>query len=131
MRASKRSTRIAHHLFRLCLDEGRQLNEQRVRMVVAHILADKRRHGLHVLAAFERLVRLHSDRYTAVIESAVPLSEDMRDGVRADLVRVYGPKVEALFEVNPALIGGMRIKVGSEVYDDSVRARLNALEARL
>ena len=48
------------------------------------------------------------------------------------VVRVYGPKVEALFEVNPALIGGMRIKVGSEVYSDgSVRARLTALEARL
>ena len=53
--------RIARHLFRLCLDEGRQLDEKRARMVVAQILADKRRHGLHVLAAFERLVRLHSE----------------------------------------------------------------------
>jgi F-type H+-transporting ATPase subunit delta len=44
---------------------------------------------------------------------------------------VYGAGVEATFTENPALIGGMRIKVGSDVYDDSVRARLAALEARL
>ena len=55
----------------------------------------------------------------------------MRDGIEAGLARVYGPGLAASFEENPALIGGMRIKVGSDVYDDSVRARLAALEARL
>jgi F-type H+-transporting ATPase subunit delta len=39
--------------------------------------------------------------------------------------------MKATFTVNPSLVGGMRIKVGSDVYDGSVRARLAALEARL
>jgi F-type H+-transporting ATPase subunit delta len=39
--------------------------------------------------------------------------------------------VKPAFIVTPALLGGMRIKVGSDVYDGSVRARLAALEARL
>jgi F-type H+-transporting ATPase subunit delta len=131
MKASKRTRRTARHLFRLCLAEGRLLDEPRARRIVEHIAGAGRRHRLHVLTEFERLVKLDRDRHTAVIESAMPLSDDLRDGVRADLTRVYGPALQAVFEVNPALIGGMRIKVGSDVYDDSVRARLAALEERL
>ena len=86
---------------------------------------------MSVLTAFERLVRLYRDRHTAFVESAVPLSGDMRDGVRAGLTRVYGPALEASFGDDPALIGGIRIKVGSDVYDGSVRSRLAALAARL
>ncbi len=131
MRANKRTMRTARRLFRLCLAEGRLVDEPRARRVLEHIVGVGRRHKLQVLTEFERLVRLDRDRHTAVVESAVPLSDDLRDGVRADLTRVYGPAMEAVFEVNPALIGGMRIKVGSDVYDDSVRARLAALEERL
>jgi F-type H+-transporting ATPase subunit delta len=48
--------------------------------------------------------------------------------VSSDLERVYGPKLSISFGDNPALIGGMRIKVGSDVYDSSVKARLAAIE---
>jgi F-type H+-transporting ATPase subunit delta len=61
----------------------------------------------------------------------MPLVGTLREGIQAGLTRAYGPGLEASFEQNPALIGGMRIKVGSDVYDGSVRARLAALEARL
>ena len=55
----------------------------------------------------------------------------MRKEVQADLARTYGSGIETVFAVDPALIGGMRIKVGSDVYDASVRAKLASLEARL
>jgi F-type H+-transporting ATPase subunit delta len=67
----------------------------------------------------------------ATVESAAPLPDDVRGSVTAGLVKTYGAGVTATFSVNPALVGGMRIKVGSDVYDGSVRARLAALEARL
>lgn len=47
------------------------------------------------------------------------------------LAHVYGPDIEASFTENPALIAGLRIKVGSDVYDGSVQARLAALQSRL
>jgi F-type H+-transporting ATPase subunit delta len=130
MKASKRTRRTARQLFRFCLTDGR-LDEGRVRRVAQHIVASKRRHGLSILTAFERLVRLDRDRRTAVVESAVPLGDDQRSSLRAGLARTYGPALETSFAEQPALIGGMRIKVGSDVYDDSVRSRLAALEARL
>ena len=130
MRHSKRIGKSARQLFRLCLADGR-LDTQRAQRVAQHLVSSGRRRGLSVLSAFERLVRLYRDRHAAVVESAVPLSEDARVEVLASLARIYGPGLEASFEDNPALIGGMRIKVGSDVYDGSVQAKLAALEARL
>ena len=130
MKANRKVSRAARQLYRLCLVDG-LLDEGRVRQVAQGIGASRRRGALPILSDFRRLVRLDSDRHSAVVESATPLAADMREGIAADLARVYGPGLEASFEQNPALIAGMRIKVGSDVYDDSVRARLAALEARL
>jgi F-type H+-transporting ATPase subunit delta len=80
---------------------------------------------------FRRMVRLDSDRHRASVESATALADDLRDTVREGLARVYGPGLETSFAENPDLIGGMRIRVGSDVYDGSVRARLAAIASRL
>lgn len=130
MKTSRHVQRTARRLYRLCLVDG-ALEPGRVRLVAQRLVDENRRDGLAVLASFRRLVRLETDRRTAVVESSTPLVEDLRNQVRADLARRYGPQVQTSFVENPALIGGMRIKVGSDVYDGSVRTRLVALEARL
>jgi F-type H+-transporting ATPase subunit delta len=130
MKSPRRAVRAARQLFRLCLVDGR-LDQDRARQIVRRIAGSRGRGALAILSAFHRLVRLDRDRHRATVESAVPLAAEVRDGVQAGLTRVYGPGLETSFEQNPALIGGMRVKVGSDVYDGSVRARLAALEARL
>ena len=130
MNATRKIRRRARQLFRLCLDDG-HLDETRVREMAQHIAASKRRGALPILTGFHRLVRLDRDRHTAFVESAAPLPAGLREGLTADLARRYGPGLDAFFAENPALIGGMRIKVGSEVYDGSLRTRLAALAARL
>jgi F-type H+-transporting ATPase subunit delta len=130
MKASKSVKRAARQLFRLCHVDG-VLDEGRVRQVTERIATSRRRGALPILSDLQRLVRLDRDRHTAVVESATPLVGSVREGIQAGLARIYGPGLETSFEQNPALIGGMRIKVGSDVYDGSVRMRLAALEARL
>ncbi len=127
MKTTRKIKREAKRLFRSCLTNG-SLDEGQARQVVRRIIDGKRRGGLALLSEFQRLVKLDRARYTAEVESAIPLSEDLRASIQAGLARVYGPAVRASFEHNPGLIGGMRIKVGSDVYDGSVRARLAALE---
>ena len=114
-------------LFRLCLLNG-LLDEARVRQVVQRVVEGKRRGYLVLLSHFQRLVKLDHDRHTAEVESAVPLPADLRARVQAGLQSVYGPRIEILFTNRPALIGGMRVKVGSDVYDGSVQSGLVALE---
>ncbi len=127
MKTNKQTKREAKRLFRSCLVNG-LLDEGRTRQVVQRIIDGKRRGGLALLSQFQRLVKLDCARYTAEVESAMPLPPDLRTSIQAGLVRVYGPGISASFAQNPGLIGGMRIKVGSDVYDGSVRARLAALE---
>jgi len=127
MKATKQLRREANRLFRLCLANG-LLDEARVRQVVQRVLDSKRRGGLALVSHFQRLVQLERSRHTAVVESAKPLPADLQANVLSSLSRVYGQGISTSFTQDPALIGGMRIKVGSDVYDGSVRAGLAALE---
>jgi F-type H+-transporting ATPase subunit delta len=127
MKTTRQIRREAKRLFRLCLVNG-MLDEGRTRQVVQRIIDDKRRGGVALLSHFRRLVKLDCARHTAKVESAVPVPPDLRASIQAGLARAYGPGISASFVHNPGLIGGMRIKVGSDVYDGSVRARLAALE---
>jgi F-type H+-transporting ATPase subunit delta len=130
MKANRRARLAARQLFRLCQVEGR-LVDDRVRRVVNHAVASRHRHALAILGQFERLVRLAIQKRTAVVESAEPLPDDVRALILEHLTRRYGPDLTTSFSHTPALIGGTRIAVGSDVYDSSIRARLSALLARL
>ena len=76
-------------------------------------------------------MKLDVDRRTARIESAVPLAEAQQAAIKANLTRRYGEGLSFAFAQNPELIGGLRVQVGSDVYDGSVQARLAALAASL
>jgi F-type H+-transporting ATPase subunit delta len=130
MRTTKRNARAAKRLYRLCLVDG-LLDDSRARLVVQRILDTHQHNGLALLGHFQRLVRMDRDRHTAHVESAVPLPAELRARLEQDIARLFGRGVDAEFSANTDLIGGMRMRVGSTVYDGSVRGRLAAIEARL
>ena len=127
MNASRTAKRQATELFRVCFVKG-ALDEKRVRQVVEELATAKPRGYIGTLLVFRRLVKLESARRLAKIETAVALSNDQQIRVLDSLTRVYGGGLDASFAENRELIGGMRIQVGSDVYDGSVRGRLAALE---
>jgi len=127
MKVSKQAKRDAKQLFRSCLVNG-VLAEDRVRQVVALVAAAKPRGYIAILSQFVRLVKLEVDRRTARVECAVPASPELRSDLQNRLSRLYGPGLDIQFAPNPALIGGLRIQVGSDVYDGSIQARLKALQ---
>jgi len=126
MKISKQARRDAKQLFRGCVVNG-LLDENRVRQIVQQIAAKKPRGYLAILSHFQRLVKLDVERRTARIESATPVQPEMQARVNEELNRLYGEGLSISFAENPALIGGLRIKAGSDVFDGSVQARLNAL----
>ena len=127
MRTNKQVRREAKQLFRLCLVNGSP-DEGRVRQVVQRILQSKRRGCLSLATYFRRWVKLDRSRHTAEVESATPLATDLQARVLSGLERLYGSKINTSFAHRPTLIGGMRIKVGSDVYDGSLKGALAALE---
>ncbi len=127
MKIPKPARRNAKRLFRACLVNGR-LEEARVRQAVEQLLARRPRGWLPTLVQLRRLVKLELDQRTARVQSAVPLPQELQQQVAGRLQALYGEGLTLLFEPNPALIGGLRVQVGSDVYDGSVAARLRALE---
>jgi F-type H+-transporting ATPase subunit delta len=127
MKISKQARRGAKQLFRVCFQNG-LLDEDRVRETVSRVIELKPRGYIQILSHFQRLVKLDVERRNARIESAVPLAPDLQDGIRQKLTGLYGPGLSFNFSHNPSLLGGVRIKVGSDVYDGSVQARLNQLQ---
>ena len=127
MKTSGQARREATQLFRACLVSG-LLDEARARQVVKQLVAGKPRGYMGVLSHFLRLLKLDQARHTAKVESAKPLPADLQSGVQTALAKVYGAGLTASFAENPRLLGGMRIRVGSDVFDGSIQARLAALE---
>lgn len=126
---SKQAKREAKQLFRLCLVNA-LVDEDRVRQIVKQVMRSGRRNSQGTLTQFVRLLRLDQDQHTAKVESAMPLSAELRAATETHLTRLYGPGLATSFTDRPSLIGGMRIQVGSDVYDGTVQAELAALEKR-
>jgi F-type H+-transporting ATPase subunit delta len=129
MLIKKQAKHEAKKLFNLCQLNG-FLDEVRVRQVVQYLLDADHRNRQPVLAHFLRLIKLDYAQHTAHVESATPLPPELQAATEARLAGLYGPGLTTLFTQRPTLIGGMRIQVGSDVYDGSVQRKLAALEKR-
>ena len=127
MKISKLALREARQLFRTCRVNG-LLDENRVRQALARLSERQPRGYLQILERLHRLVKLDSEQRVARVESAAPLSSDLQNDIVAQITSKYGQGMNISFAQNPALIGGLRIQAGSDLYDGSVKMRLEKLE---
>jgi len=127
MKISKQAMREARQLFRSCRVDG-LLDETRVRQALARLSEQQPRGCLQILARLHRLVKLDLEQRAARVESAMPLPADMQNAVAGQIKAKYGRGMNISFAQNPALIGGLRIQAGSDLYDGSVKTRLEKLE---
>ena len=103
------------------------MDAARVRRAV-QLLIEKKPRGYHgILQHLQRLVKLDEASRSARVESAVALTEAQQQSVRESLVRLKGSEVTVEFAKNTGLIGGMRVKIGDDVFDGSVKTRLASL----
>ncbi|MEM9080273.1 MAG: F0F1 ATP synthase subunit delta [Verrucomicrobiota bacterium] len=126
MKISKVAMTTARRIFRLCSPDGR-LNEELLRPAIAKVVADKPRDYRGVLAGLARLVRLEEARSRVVVESARFLDPATEERIRQSLTTKYGNGLNFEFRTNPDLLGGLKVRVGDDVIDGSVKARVERL----
>jgi F-type H+-transporting ATPase subunit delta len=126
MKISKQAQRDARQLLRSCQVKD-LLDENRVRQTVTLLSTQKPRGYVEILSRLHRLVKLDLERRAARVESALPLPSDLQNDVTNNIKKIYGEGVNIVFGQNPALLGGLRIQVGSDLYDGSVQTKLNQL----
>ena len=108
-----------------------QLDPGRIASLVDSLIAQKPRNYIGVLKNYRRLLRLELEKRSATIETASEVDPTIRSGIVSNLKNKYGNDLATEFQVDPALLGGMRIRVGSDVWDGSVRNRLQRLQHEL
>ena len=126
MKVSKVATATARRIFRMCRTNGR-FDEAKMRQAIGWLTASKPRNYRGILAALRRMVRLELDRRHAVVESATELDEATKLRVAANLGAKYGGDLTFTYRSVPDLVGGLRVRVGSDVWDGTVKGRLDRL----
>ncbi len=126
MKISKVAAATARRIFGLCQTGGR-LDEAKLRRVIAELVEKKPRDYRAILIALHRLTRLELERRRVLVESATELDAASRQRVATGLVSQYGDDLAIEYQTNPALLGGLRIRVGNDVFDGTVKGRLDRL----
>jgi len=127
MQIPKEARRKARELFDATLDGSGRPDAAKTLSVADLLVKSAPRHALQILKEFTRLVRLESAKHHAVIESATAIDDSAREAIVKSLRARDGGEVTVETKVDPSLIGGARIRLGSEVWDTSVRSRLASL----
>jgi F-type H+-transporting ATPase subunit delta len=130
MKIKKETRQLSKGLLRASFTEGK-LDNARIASLVKSLIEKKPRNYIKVLEAYQRLLRLEVEKRSATIETATELAPEAGAQIASNLKRKYGSDLVARFVVNPELLGGMRIRVGSDVWDSSVRNRLQRLQQQL
>lgn len=126
MKISKVAAATARRLFGLCQVNGK-LDEAKLGQVISTLVESKPRDYRSILIALQRLLRLESERRQVTVESAVELDAATRQRVAGGLAAQYGSDLVFNYQVTPSLLGGLRIRVGNDVFDGSVQGRLDRL----
>ena len=130
MKINKEIRQLSREMLRASFTDG-QLNPGRISSIVDSVTARKPRNYIDVLKNYRRLLRLEVEKRRARIETASEMDPATQSEVVTNLKKKYGSDVTPEFVVNPELLGGMRIRVGSDVWDGSVRNRLEQLQQQL
>lgn len=129
MKIGREARNAARKLFTSCRRPDGTLDEAPLLRIVELLAAEKPRHYAQILSRLHKLVKLDRAKNSALVEAASPLQIPRAD-VESDLRKRFGSRLSVEFRTNPDLIAGIRVRVGSDVWDGSVRARLEALETQ-
>jgi F-type H+-transporting ATPase subunit delta len=130
MKINKEIRQLSREMLRASFTDG-QLDAGKTRALVDSLIAKKPRNYIDVLKNYRRLLRLELEKRRARVETASQLDSATSSELVANLKKKYGNDLAAEFVVNPELLGGMRVRVGSDVWDGTVRNRLEQLERQL
>jgi F-type H+-transporting ATPase subunit delta len=130
MKINKEIRKLSREMLRASFTDG-QLDSGRIASLVDSLIARRPRNYVDILKNYRRLLRLELDKRRARIETASDVDSTISLELIANLKRKYGGDLTTEFVVNPQLLGGLRIRVGNDVWDGTVRNRLERLQQQL
>ncbi|MBI5382770.1 MAG: F0F1 ATP synthase subunit delta [Opitutae bacterium] len=124
----KQALLLARRLFKLSFADG-VLSPELVNGVLEYVAKHAPANPVMVLKAYHRLVATELSRSRALVEHAGSVEASVLRSIAAAMTKKYGRPITAESRPNPALIAGLRVRVGDDVYESSVAAQLATLAA--
>lgn len=84
-----------------------------------------------VIRGYKQLLSEHRGEVTAEATSAAPLSDEQQNTLKSTLKDIAGRDIELITKVDPSILGGLIVKIGSRQIDDSLRTKLNSMKTRM
>ncbi len=123
---TKKAQQFARQLFKLSVVDG-TVSAERVAGVLEYVEKHKPAHPLLVLQAYQRLIARELAKSEARVEHAGAIDSSVLGNIASFMSARYGRTITASAKANPALIAGLRVRVGDDVFESSVAARLASL----
>jgi len=120
----------AHMLFELL---SREKTREKAAAAFVRLLEENHAVSLapRIVDVYEK-IRSEKDSVVAVaVESALPLSDDMRKEIASRVKTVYGKKAEIDEAVNASLVGGMRVRIGDAAIDSTIATKMQQMKKLL
>jgi F-type H+-transporting ATPase subunit delta len=123
---AKTALQFARQLFTMSLVDG-AISGDRVAGVLEYLEKHTPANPMMVLKAYQRLVAVEVAKGEAVVEHAGAVNDAMLAAIAASMTKKYGRPVTATAKANPALLAGLRVHVGDDIYESSIAGQLAAL----
>jgi F-type H+-transporting ATPase subunit delta len=124
--AKKQTQQLARQFLKLSIVNG-ELSAERVAGVLQYVEKHRPASSVAVLKAYQRLVAAEVARSQAVVEHAGTVNEAVLANIAASMTSKYGRRISSVARRNDALLAGLRVRVGDDVYESSVAGQLAAL----
>lgn len=128
MAADKQTKLLAKQLFKLSVVHG-VVSPEQVAGVLGWIEQTSPRHPVSLLKIYHRHIATELAKSQARIEHAGPVGDGTLRMIEGAMSQKYKRVITAQAQPNPALLAGLRVRVGSDVYESSVASQLAALSA--
>ena len=128
MRGDKKTKQLAKQLFRLSLVNG-AVSPAQVAGILGWVEQHAPRHPVALLKLYHHYVATEIAKSQAVVEHAGPVTDATLKLIEGAMTQKYRRPVTATARPNPALLAGLRVRVGSDLYESSVAGQLAALSS--
>ncbi len=130
MRGDKKTRLLAKQLFKLSLVNG-EVSAVQVAGVLGYIEKIQPRQSLALLKLYHRAIETEIAKSRAIVEHAGPIADSALALIASAMTQKYQRPVTASAQRNDSLLAGLRVRVGSDVYESTVAGQLAALSSAL
>ena len=123
---AKVAQQFARQLFAMSMVDG-SVSTERVGGVLEYVEKHPPHNPVLVLKAYQRLISTEVAKGVALVEHAGAINDAMLSSITSAMSKKYGRTVTATAKPNPALLAGLRVHVGDDIYESSVAGQLAAL----